>query len=96
VLYVKGCSSASQAPKFARGIGLKSEPYSAFALYCYRVALLRHLVLIVKFVVLRKSGWLTNVAGSLIEYVTQIYLLLILTSSLDCYDITKLHTIELE
>jgi hypothetical protein len=70
MLYVEGCSSASQAPKFARGIGLKGKLYSAFVLNCYRVALLRHLVLIVKFVVLRKSGWLTDVAGSLIEYVT--------------------------
>jgi hypothetical protein len=70
MLYVEGCSSASQAPKFARGIGLKGKLYSAFVLNCYRVALLRHLVLIVKFVVLRKSSRLTNVAGSLMEYVT--------------------------
>jgi hypothetical protein len=56
VLYVKGCSSASQAPKFARGIGLKSKLYLAFVLNCYRVALLRHIVLIVKFVALRKSS----------------------------------------
>jgi hypothetical protein len=70
VLYVEGCSSASQAPKFARGIGLKSKLYSAFVLNCYRVALLRHVVLIVKFVALRKSSQLTNVAGSLIEYVS--------------------------
>jgi hypothetical protein len=72
VLYVKGCSSASQALKFARGISLKSKLYSAFVLNCYRVALLRHLVLIVKFVVLRKSSRLTNVAGLLIEYVSYI------------------------
>jgi hypothetical protein len=70
VLYVKGCSSASQALKFARGIVLKSKLYLAFVLNCYRVALLRHLVLIVKFVVLRKSSRLTNVAGLLIEYVS--------------------------
>jgi hypothetical protein len=70
MLYVEGCSSASQAPKFARGIGLKGKLYSAFVLNCYRVALLRHLVLIVKFVVPRKSGRLTDVAGSLMEYVT--------------------------
>jgi hypothetical protein len=70
VFYVEGCSSASQAPKFARGIGLKSKLYLAFVLNCYRVALLRHLVLIVKFVVPRKSGRLTDVAGSLMEYVT--------------------------
>jgi hypothetical protein len=69
VLYVEGCSSASQAPKFARGIGLKSKLYSAFVLNCYRVALLRHVVLIVKFVAPRKSGRLTDVAGSLMEYV---------------------------
>jgi hypothetical protein len=69
VLYVEGCSSASQAPKFARGIGLKSKLYSAFVLNCYRVALLRHVVLIVKFVALRKSGQLTNIASLLIEYV---------------------------
>jgi hypothetical protein len=69
VLYVKGCSSASQAPKFARGIGLKSKLYLTFVLNCYRVALLRHLMLIIKFVVLRKSGQLTNVASLLIEYV---------------------------
>jgi hypothetical protein len=69
VLYVKGCGSASQALKFARGIGLKSKLYLVFVLNCYRVALLRHLVLIVKFVVPRKSSRLTNVAGLLIEYV---------------------------
>jgi hypothetical protein len=69
VLYVEGCSSASQALKFARDIGLKSELYSAFVLNCYRVALLRHVVLIVKFVAPRKSGRLTDVAGSLMEYV---------------------------
>jgi hypothetical protein len=69
ILYVGGCSSASQAPKFARGIGLKGKLYSAFVLSYYRVALLRHLVLIVKFVVPRKSGRLTDVAGSLMEYV---------------------------
>jgi hypothetical protein len=69
VLYVKGCSSASQASKFARGIGLKSKLYSAFVLNCYRVALLRHVVLIAKFVALRKSSQLTNIASLLIEYV---------------------------
>jgi hypothetical protein len=73
MLYIKGCSSASQALKFARGIGLKGKLYSAFVLNCYRVALSRHLVLIVKLVVLRKSGQLTNVAGSLIEYVIASY-----------------------
>jgi hypothetical protein len=73
VLYIKGCSSALQVPKFARGIGLKSKLYSAFVLNCYRVALLRHVVLIVKFVVLRKSSRLTNVAGSQIEYVNSYY-----------------------
>jgi hypothetical protein len=73
MLYVEGCSSASQAPKFARGIGLKGKLYSAFVLNCYRVALLRHLVLIVKFVVPRKSGRLTDVAGSLMEYVIRVW-----------------------
>jgi hypothetical protein len=60
MLYVEGCSSASQAPKFARGIGFKGKLYSAFVLNCYRVAWLRRLVLIVKFVVPRKSGRLTD------------------------------------
>jgi hypothetical protein len=35
---------------------------------------LRHLVLIVKFVVPRKSGRLTDVAGSLMEYVILIHI----------------------
>jgi hypothetical protein len=70
MLYIEGCSSASQALKFARGIGLKGKLYLAFVLNCYRVALLRHLVLIVKLVVPRKSGRLTDVAGSLMEYVS--------------------------
>jgi hypothetical protein len=69
MLYVEGCSSMSQALRFARGIGLKGMLYLAFVLNCYCGALLRHIVLIIKFVVLRKSGQLTNVAGSLIEYV---------------------------
>jgi hypothetical protein len=73
VLYVKGCNSASQALKFARGIDLKSKLYLASILNYYRVALLRYLVLIVKFVVLRKSRRLTDVAGSLMEYVMPRY-----------------------
>jgi hypothetical protein len=56
VLYVKGYSSALQALKFARGIGLKSKLYLAFVLNYYYVALLRHVVLIVKFIALRKSS----------------------------------------
>jgi hypothetical protein len=70
VFDVKGCSSASQALKLACSIGRKSKIKSAPFLNSYRVVLLRHYVLIGKLIVLRKSGRLGGVAGSVVEYVT--------------------------
>ena len=65
----EGCSSASQALKLARCIGLKSKLKPAFALESYRVVLLRHYVMRTKLVVPRESGRLDGLAGSMVEYV---------------------------
>jgi hypothetical protein len=53
---VKGCSSALQALKLARRIGLTSKLKSTFVLDSYRVVLLRHYVTRTKLLVLRKSS----------------------------------------
>jgi hypothetical protein len=66
---VEGCSSASQALKLARRIGLTSKLKSAFVLDSYRVVLLRHYATRTKLLVPRKSGRLGGSAGSVVEYV---------------------------
>ena len=66
---VEGSSSAPYALKLARGIGLKSEINSTLFLNGYRVALLRHCVLMRRRAMPRKSGRLGGVAGSVVEYV---------------------------
>jgi hypothetical protein len=64
VCNVEGFSSASQALKLARRIGLISKLKPAFNLNSYCVVLLRHYVTKTKLVVPRKSGRLGDVAGS--------------------------------
>jgi hypothetical protein len=53
---VEGCSSALQALKLARRIGLISKLKSAFVLDSYCVMLLRYYVIRTKLLVLRKSS----------------------------------------
>jgi hypothetical protein len=65
---VKGCSSALQALKLARRIGLTSKLKSAFILDSYRVVLLRYYVTRTKLLVLRKSSRLSGLAGLVVEY----------------------------
>jgi hypothetical protein len=64
VCNVEGYSSASQALKLARRIGLTSKLKPAFVSDSYSVVLLRHYVTRIKLVVPRKSGRL----GSGIRY----------------------------
>jgi hypothetical protein len=66
---IEGCSSASQSLKLARLVGLKSKLKPAFVLDRYHVALLRHYVMRTKMVVLRENGRLSDMAGSVMEYV---------------------------
>jgi hypothetical protein len=68
VFNVKGCRSASQAFTLTLYIGLKCKINSTIFLKGYRVVLLRHFVSRRKSVVPRKSGWLGDVAGSVMEY----------------------------
>jgi hypothetical protein len=70
VCNIEGCSSASQSLKLARRVGLKRKLKSAFVLYRYHVALLRHYVMRTKLVVLRANGRLGGLAGSVVEYVS--------------------------
>jgi hypothetical protein len=67
---VKGCSSALQALKLARRIGLISKLKSAFVLDSYRVVLLRHYVTRTKLLMLRKSSQLSRLASLVVEYVS--------------------------
>jgi hypothetical protein len=53
---VKSCSSALQALKLARRIGLISKLKSAFVLDSYYVVLLRYYAIRTKLLVLRKSS----------------------------------------
>jgi hypothetical protein len=53
---VEGCSSALQALKLARRIGLTSELKFTFILDSYRVVLLRYYALRTKLLVLKKSS----------------------------------------
>jgi hypothetical protein len=53
---VKGCSSALQALKLARRIGLISKLKSTFILDSYCVVLLRYYVIRTKLLMLRKSS----------------------------------------
>jgi hypothetical protein len=69
---VEGRSSASKSFKLglARSISLKGKLKSTFLLDIYRVALLRHCMLISIRVVPRENGWLGGLAGSVVDYVS--------------------------
>lgn len=72
---IKGSSSALEASKLARTVGLDRKVNPIFLLINYHIIILRHTMLKVKLVILRKSSCLSSLATLVIVYVSTTFIL---------------------